>query len=59
MNPLEQDILTNIAVSKLYRMRVCMTPIDRRAAEIREATGCSEEEAEEKAIEQMEKEEHQ
>lgn len=59
MTPLDMDEIANIAASKLYRMRVCMTPLDRRAAEIRDATGCSEEEAEAKAIEQMEKEEHQ
>lgn len=56
MTPLDEDEIANIAASKLYRMKVCMTAVDRRTRTIMDAEGCTEEEAERIAYETMERE---
>ncbi len=53
MTPIDVDEITNINASKMQRTMIFMTPLERRTQIIMDATGCTEEEAERRALETM------
>lgn len=56
MTPLDMDEVANIGASRMYRMKVCMTPVERRAQALFDTGRYTHEEAERIAYETMERE---